>query len=118
MTRQLEEDLPWTQRVSISWRFSLQRRQHQLLYNAFLPIVIVLVLVIILSIVGWKLLSLISAGSANSNIRDLRAVIPALGALTVIVLGYQQVTGTAVVADLTMVRLFCHLILTGLCAIH
>ena len=95
MTRQLEVDLPWTQRALISWRFSLQRRKRKLLLHALLPAYVVLIIVVVLSVTGWRLLSAVpSAGGSGQELtalRQLRVVIPVAGAFTVFTTLYVQV---------------------------
>ena len=85
--------MPWTHRVLIGWRFTLKRRKRKLLLNALLPVVVVLVMAIFLSVVGWRLLSLVrpSGGQQVAAVQQLRVAVPVVGALVVFITVYVQV---------------------------
>ena len=94
VTRQMEVDLPWTHRTAIAWRFSLQRRKRKLLLQAVMPAVIILILIVILSIAGWSLLSLIPSDGSGSEqlaaLRGSRVLIAVAGALSAFTAVYAQ----------------------------
>ena len=91
----MEVDLPWTRRAVIAWRFSLQRRKRKLLLQAVLPAAIIIVMIVILSVAGWSLLSLIPSDGSGSEqlaaVRGIRVLIAVVGALAAFTAVYAQV---------------------------